>query len=62
MRSLVPNWIEDWKYSWLHIPSGARGERLLSETGHGPVCKEIFLCMLSDWNRLGAGIWQYWKS
>lgn len=43
-------------YAWLHIASGKTGTD--SYQAH---TRADFLEHLNDWNRLGAGKWQYWE-
>lgn len=45
------------RYHWLHITSGKRGEGEAEASS-----RQDFLELLNDWNRLGAGNWQYWEA
>ena len=58
---MTEEWPEtSWKYAWLHIPTKAAGEAAWIDTKLPPVGRLGFLTAISNWNRAGAGIWQYW--
>lgn len=44
-------------YNWLHVSTGIRGTRTIM-----CVSVEDFTNKINNWNRMGAGTWQYWAT
>lgn len=47
-------YLPTFRYSWRHLPTGARGEREV-------VCESLddFFALILRWNYLGRGTWEY---
>lgn len=53
----------NFKYNWLHIPSGKRGTHWTKEDSkEGPLTKLQFFERLAKWNGQQPGVWQYWDA
>lgn len=54
--------MNDWRYTWLHIPTATKGERTLAYGELQVYTRKDLLERLNAWNASQPGTWQYWTN